>query len=63
LTSLDLAEDDDSSNNESVEDRRTFNQYWMQQMLIQGIGKNESLKPNFGAFAEYVANEFTPDDF
>ena len=46
-----ISGDAENAKLEEIEARPTFNKYWMQQMMMQGIGYNESLKPNFGAFA------------
>ncbi len=47
----------------SGRERVTFHKYWLHQIIDAGIKPQDSIQPKFGAFAQYVADEFTPDDF
>ena len=58
-------DDDDEENavrDSDVNGRPTFNHYWMQQLMLAGFKKEDTIEPKFGAFARYMADEFTPNE-
>jgi len=57
-----MSSEGETESEKSSRERVTFHKYWLNQIIAAGIKPEDSIQPKFGAFAQYVADEFTPDD-